>query len=321
MGMSFIMAKPMGSLINKLLLLFGVIFSLSKWGSSASALAAGIFIAVAFGNTLTGLTSKLSKKLLVYSIVGLGASMNLSVVAASGIQGLGFTVITILLTIVFGLVLGKILKINSEVSSLISVGTAICGGSAIAALAPAIKAKPESTSIALGIVFLLNSVGLLVFPYFGHLLNFSQQQFGLWAALAIHDTSSVVGAGLQYGSEALQVATTIKLARAIWIVPVVFIFSHFYSRQKHEDQAHVQKPWFILGFLVVAAIFTWIPQLQQFSQMINFISRKGLVLALFFIGTNLSLDSIKSVGLRPLLHAFLLWFAVATTSSLIIYNL
>jgi uncharacterized integral membrane protein (TIGR00698 family) len=291
------------------------ILCLTPWMPPAAALLAGIVLAVSFGNPYIEKTSKVTRSLLGGSIIGLGAGMNLETVAKAGIQGLGYTLITIAATLGLGLLTGKILKSERDTSILISVGTAICGGSAIAAMAPVIRAKPHSMSVALGAVFLLNAAALLIFPGIGHMIGLSEVQFGLWSALAIHDTSSVVGATLQYGPDALQVGTTVKLARALWIVPLVFGASHFFARSAAQDKKiRTQKPWFILGFIVIAAIVTWIPALQGIGQVVEAVAKRTLVLTLFLIGSSLTAASLKAVGIRPLLQALTLWLIVATAT-------
>lgn len=306
----------------KVIFFLGVLFALSPWSNSALALFAGILIALTFGNPYQSVTSRLSQKLLMYSVIGLGAGMNLMTVASAGMNGIGYTAISILLTLGSGVLIGRWLKTDFETSWLVSFGTAICGGSAIAALAPVIKAKPQSISVSLGVVFLLNSVALIVFPAIGHQLNLSEEQFGFWSALAIHDTSSVVGASLQYGAKALQIGTTVKLARALWIVPATFLIGFILAKKEmgEDKKLKVKKPWFILGFLVFAAVFTWVPALSEVGQQINGLARKTLVLTLFLIGSNLSLNSLRAVGLRPLLQGVLLWLLVATTTLVFIYN-
>lgn len=241
--------------------------------------------------------------------------MNLKVVAIVGMQGIGYTVAGILFTALMGFLLSKILKTEKILSSLITVGTAICGGSAIAAVSPIMNADDRDISISLGTVFILNAVALFIFPPIGHYLELTQHQFGLWSALAIHDTSSVVGASLQYGSEALETATTVKLARALWIIPVAFAIAFFMGKtQKETTSKKMKKPWFILGFIAMAALVTWVPLLTQTGQMISAVAKKFLVVTLFLIGSGLTLKSLKEVGLRPLLLGIGLWIIVSTTT-------
>ena len=209
------------------------------------------------------------------------------------------------------------MKTEPNTSLLITVGTAICGGSAIAAVAPVIRAKSEEVSVSLGIVFLLNALALFIFPAIGHHFHLSESQFGLWSALAIHDTSSVVGANLQYGPHALEVGTTVKLARALWIVPVTLIIG-FLTRTQNQTGEGVagkpKRPWFILGFVLISALVTWVPSLQAAGHQVEMIARRLLVLTLFIIGSNLSRKSLKAVGLKPLFQGLLLWMIVGATT-------
>ena len=210
---------------------------------------------------------------------------------------------------IFGLFLAKILKIDKTIAQLISAGTAICGGSAIAAVAPILKANSKQTSVALGIVFVLNAVALFIFPEIGHFLNLSQNQFGIWSAIAIHDTSSVVGAASKYGNEALQIATTVKLARALWIIPLAFLISIF-----TKSEGKIKIPYFI-GFFVLAILAgTYLPFLQNFNSIISEISRDTLKVALFLIGAGLSLQNLKNIGIKPLLLGIILWIFISSIS-------
>jgi uncharacterized integral membrane protein (TIGR00698 family) len=294
------------------------LFCLSPWGSSASALFLGFFVALVTLNPYLTFTKKHTSTLLGLAVMGLGAGMDLTVVARVGLQGVGYTVIGIGSTFILGTLLGKWLKVLPDTSLLITVGTAICGGSAIAAVAPVIRAKSHDISVSLAAVFMLNAVALFIFPSLGHFFNLSESQFGLWCALAIHDTSSVVGAALQFGSHAVQVAATVKLARALWIVPVAFAVGFYRSRknqdQSGESQAKAKKPWFILGFIVMAALVTWIPALQEPGHYVEAAAKKVLILTLFFIGCNLTKEALKSVGFKPLVQAVLLWIVMASAS-------
>jgi uncharacterized integral membrane protein (TIGR00698 family) len=230
-----------------------------------------------------------------------------------GLQGIGYTVVGISTTLLLGYLVGKILKTESDTSVLISVGTAICGGSAIAAVAPVIRAKHQSVSVALGTIFILNAVALFVFPPLGHFFSLSEHQFGLWSALAIHDTSSVVGASMQYGAEALQTGTTVKLARALWIVPVAFVIGLIYAKKNKEaGAAKGKKPWFILGFLIAAALVTFIPELQAAGHIVESIAKRCLVVTLFLIGSSLTRETLKSVGPKPFFQGVLVWLTVAS---------
>lgn len=286
---------------------------LTPWVGSAMALVAGIAIALAFGNPYIDKTRKLTSRLLSLSVMGLGAGMNLNVVGKVGLQGIGYTVVGISTTLILGFLIGRYMKIERNTSVLISAGTAICGGSAIAAVAPTIHAKHHEISVSLGTVFLLNALALVIFPFVGHMLNLSQVQFGLWSALAIHDTSSVVGSTLQYGPQALEIGTTVKLARALWIVPVTFMFAYIFAKgQKTEGAVKPKRPWFILGFLIAAALVTYIPVLQPAGHVVNEIAKRLLVVTLFLIGANLTNETLKAVGVRPLVQGVLLWVIVAS---------
>ncbi|MES2965626.1 MAG: putative sulfate exporter family transporter [Bdellovibrionota bacterium] len=297
----------------------GALLCLYPAVSGALALAAGILIALTCGNPYVARTRKLTPKFLAYAIVCLGAGMNLIVVGEAGVRGFAMTAIGIALTLAFGIVLGRFFGVGRNNTYLISTGTAICGGSAIAAVAPVIGAEDSETSASLGTVFLLNACGLFLFPPIGHFFALDQNQFGLWSALAIHDTSSVVGASMQYGAEALQVATTVKLARALWIVPVAFGFAYAMSRGGKKRVA-ARPPMFIFGFLLTAAIFTFIPGLEAAGDWISFAGKRVLTVALFLIGTGISLELLKKVGVRVFGLGVTLWIVAATLSFLAVYT-
>lgn len=286
------------------------------------ALVAGMAVALIFGNPYASLSGTISKKLLALCVIGLGAGMNLMDVLDAGLTGLGYTAVSILLVLAAGLALGRLLSSDWATSFLVTAGTAICGGSAIAALAPVIQARSSSISVAMGIVFALNALALMVFPALGHLAGLSEGQFGLWSALAIHDTSSVVGAGMIYGPEALHVGTTIKLARALWIIPLVMAVSFMYPRFQPaaagNPPAKRRIPWFIFGFLAMAALVTFVPALASTGVWLEWGARRGLVLCLFLIGAGLSRDALSSIGLRPLIQGVCLWVVVAGISLAVI---
>lgn len=301
--------------MNRVLFFLILAFCLSPWGSGALALGLGLALSLTLKNPFLSHTKKYTSQLLQLSVIGLGAGMNLKVIAAVGMQGIGYTVAGILFAFLLGFLLTKLLKTNKHVSILITVGTAICGGSAIAAVSPVLDARDHDISISLGAVFILNAVALFIFPPIGHFLELSQHQFGLWSALAIHDTSSVVGAGLSYGAEALQVATTVKLARALWIIPITFIIAFYMKKTENSvSTKKAKRPWFIVGFLLMAALTTWIPQTQSAGHMISELAKKFLVVTLFFIGSGLSFESLKEVGPKPLVLALSLWIIVASTT-------
>lgn len=289
--------------------------SLSPLVSSAQALLAGLFLTLIFENPWLEQTKKIAPKLLAYSVVGLGAGMNLNVVFKVGAAGVGYTVVGITCTLIMGWILGKMLGNPRDTTVLVSVGTAICGGSAIAAVAPVIRAKSQDVSISLVVVFVLNAIALIVFPWLGHHFELSQHQFGLFSALAIHDTSSVVGSAAQFGEKALEVATTVKLTRALWIIPVALFFAVLEKMKSHSDGAQsFKKPWFILGFIVVAALVTFFPSLQVVGAKVNIIAKRSLVLTLFLIGSNCPKKSLKEVGMKPLALGVLLWLIVSLTT-------
>lgn len=258
----------------------------------------------------------------VSSALALVVGIFVAVIGVVGLHGVGYTVVGIASTLLLGYLIGKLLSVERNTSALVCVGTAICGGSAIAAIAPTIHAKPNEISISLGVIFMLNALALVIFPAIGEHFQLTQHQFGLWAALAIHDTSSVVGASMHYGAEALKIGTTVKLARALWIVPVTLLFGFLFARGKNDASGEKPKrPWFILGFLLMAAIVTWIPVLQPAGQMVNEIAKRALVLTLFLIGSNLTKEAIRSVGIKPLVQGISLWLFVATaTLSAIIHG-
>ena len=285
---------------------------LSAWVTPPVVLFIGLVFALLCGQAYPTFNKNVSKKLLQYSVIGLGFGMNLQASLASGKEGMLFTIISVVGTLLIGMFIGcKVLKLNRNTSYLISSGTAICGGSAIAAVGPIIKAKDTDMSMALATVFILNAIGLFLFPVLGHWLDLSQQDFGTWAAIAIHDTSSVVGAGAAYGEEALQVATTIKLTRALWIIPLALVTSVIFR----SDGKKISIPWFILFFILAMLINTYLlADYPEIGKFIAGIARKGLIITMFFIGASLSVDVIKSVGIRPLLQGVLLWIIISAAS-------
>jgi uncharacterized integral membrane protein (TIGR00698 family) len=292
---------------------------LTPWVSPPIALVLGLFAALTFGNPFPEQTGKATKILLQTSVVLLGFGMNLTSVIKAGKDGILFTIVTIFGTLAVGYLVGKLLKVEDEISALISSGTAICGGSAIAAVAPAIDAKSEQISVSLGTVFILNSVALILFPIIGHALNLSQNQFGIWSAIAIHDTSSVVGAAQSYGAEALAIATTVKLARALWIAPVALLFSFIYRSKK----AKIAIPYFIFFFLLTTLIRTYMPgefPSSVFDSLVN-LAKAGLTVTLFLIGASLSRETLKKVGIKPLFQGVLLWILISIVSLWAVSNL
>lgn len=305
--------------ITRVLILAAGLFTLLPIVSAGIALMMGIFFALTIGNPYLATTRRYAPILLQVSVVGLGAAMNLITIAAVGMHGVLYTFVGISMTLVLGLALGRLTRTNYTTSLLLSVGTAICGGSAIAAVASTMRTKEHEVSLSLTIVFFLNALALFLFPWIGHRAGLDESQFGLWSALAIHDTSSVVGAASQYGTKALEVATTVKLARALWIVPVAFVVSALWMRKEGASaQSKVKRPWFILGFVLMAALVTWVPALIPAGHVVSEISQRTLVLTLFLIGSSMTFASLKSIELRPLVHGLALWIIVASVSFLAI---
>ena len=297
------------------LLPLGTVASLLPWTPPWAALLAGTAIALTLGNPCAALTARFAKPLLQLAVVGLGAGVNLAIVARVGVQGLGYTVIGLLATFVVGAIIARWLQVSSRLSALICAGTGICGGSAIAAVAPAIEAEPAETSASLATVFLLNGVALLIFPPLGTLAGLDAHAFGLWCALAIHDTSSVTGAALTHGAEALATATTVKLARALWIVPVALALGWWFARGRTEKagtKRGVKPPWFIAGFVAVSALFTFMPGFAPATPWIVRGARAALTLTLFLIGAGLDRAAVRAVGARPFIHGLLLWLVIGS---------
>ena len=314
----------------------------AHWVSSPVALAIGFAFALLVGKAFPSFNKTMSKKLLQYSVIGLGFGMNVDKALASGSEGMLFTIVSVFGTLALGWLFGrKLLKVDSQTSYLLSSGTAICGGSAIAAVGPIIKAKAESMSVALGVVFVLNGVALFLFPYIGDALGMTMKQFGMWAAIAIHDTSSVVGAGAAYdqmhpellasqGVSALEVATTIKLTRALWIV-VLALVTPFFFRRSLKTEGGASKPWyssvprFIIWFIVAILFNTYVLSNasligdaaavgSQLSGAVNKLAKHLITLSLFFIGASLTRETLRSVGFRPLVQGVLLWISISCVS-------
>jgi len=309
------MKTLLSKIIGKILFVFFLLFLLSPWSSPPLGLGLGLFFGLFVGNPFREKSQYLSKILLQICVVGLGFSMNLAEVLQVSRTGFIYTILGISFVMCFGYLLGKLLKVNKTNSYLISVGTAICGGSAIAAVGPVVNANDDEMSVSLGTVFILNSIALIIFPIIGTALGLSQEQFGLWAALAIHDTSSVVGAGMKYGAIALGVATTVKLARALWIAPVALVTAIL-----RKNQTKIKYPYFILLFILAAFINTYLPIGNTFFSEITKLSKTGLVITLFLIGSNISKETLKTVGIRPLLQGTILWLVVTALSLWLIYN-
>jgi uncharacterized integral membrane protein (TIGR00698 family) len=296
--------------IRKLVFLLAAAACFSPWISPPIALFMGLIIALTMGHPFLHLNKKATNYLLKASVVGLGFGMNIQTAMHAGKQGVLFTIVSIFGTLILGTLIARWLKIEAKTSYLVSSGTAICGGSAIAAVAPVIGAEEKSISVALGIVFILNSIALFIFPVLGHWLHLSENQFGIWCAIAIHDTSSVVGAASSYGKTALEVATTVKLARALWIIPVAFV-SAFLFKSKSKK---INIPWFIGMFIIAMVIYTYVPFVNTYGHYVVDIARKGLTLTLFLIGAGLSRKVIQSVGIKPFIQGIILWVVISISA-------
>ena len=271
------------------------------------ALFLGIIFVNIFGQVFNA--DKIIKIVLQVSIVGLGFGINLKQALQAGSEGFLFTVFSITLIVVLGIVLGYIFRIDKIITQLISFGTAICGGSAIAAIAPILKADGKQTSVSLGIIFLLNALALFIFPEIGQYFHLSQNQFGIWSAIAIHDTSSVVGAASKYGHEALQTATTVKLARALWIIPISFVLSFL-----NKSGGKVKIPYFIGFFVLAILVNSYFPAIKEVTDYVVDFSKSSLKVALFLIGTGLSFQNLKNIGIKPLLLGIILWVVISVIS-------
>lgn len=300
----------MKSNINRPLFFIGIAVCLFPFISPAIALFMGLLLGFTVSNPYIKQSSKVSKYLLQFAVVGLGFGMNLFESLQSGKEGMLFTVVSVVGVLALGYWLGRHMLIDSKTTYLISSGTAICGGSAIAAVAPILNASPNQMSVSLGTIFILNAVALFIFPPIGHLLELTQEQFGLWAAIAIHDTSSVVGAGAAYGDKALGVATMVKLTRALWIIPLS-IATTFFFKQK---DAKVKIPWFIFFFILAMVLNTIFNLPDKLTSFIVMLSKKGMTITLFLIGSGLSLKVLKSVGMRPLVLGVSLWMFIGIIS-------
>ncbi|RAL25545.1 putative sulfate exporter family transporter [Lujinxingia litoralis] len=299
----------------------GAVLVLATGVSGATALFAGALLGILVGNPWLGVTRRLTKRFLAAAVVGLGAGMNLLEVAAAGLDGLGYTLLSIAGCLAAGFFLSRRLGVDDPTGILISVGTAICGGSAIAAAAPTVRANDEQVTVALATVFVLNGLALFIFPPLGHLVGLSQADFGLWSALAIHDTSSVVGASMNYGDEALKIATTTKLTRALWIVPVTFGLSALIARRNNAGdtpQPRAKRPWFILGFIAVAALVTYVPELRPLGNTVHGLATHLMVLTLFLVGAGLTRATLRGLSIKPLQLGVILWVLVASISLLVI---
>jgi len=274
------------------------------------ALFAGLIFALAAGQPYPKFNKKGSKYLLQGSVVGLGFGMNVKQALASGMDGMLFTIVSVVGTMLLGMYIAKKMQVDKKTGYLISSGTAICGGSAIAAVGPVIKADNDQMSVALGTVFILNAIALLLFPMLGHFFGLTQHQFGLWSAIAIHDTSSVVGAASAYGEEALKVATTVKLTRALWIIPLTFVTSLLFKSK--SDKVYI--PWFILFFVLAMVLNSIFSLPATLTSGIVLLARKGLTLSLFFIGASLTKSVLRNVGVRPMVQGVVIWMCISVVS-------
>lgn len=301
---------------QKIIFFLALIICLTPLISPPIALLSGLIIANLSGHPFLHLNHKITHVLLQASVIGLGFSMNVNSALAAGKNGFSITILSIFSTLILGTFLGKWFKTDKKTSHLIASGTAICGGSAIAAISPVIKAEEKQISTALGIVFILNSIALFVFPVIGHWLHLSQEQFGMWSAISIHDTSSVVGAANKYGPEALQIATTIKLARALWIIPLALISAALFK----NNSGAIKIPYFIGFFILAILLNTYVPQTAIVAPALVAISKTGLTLTLFLIGAGLNYKVLRSVGIKPFLQGTILWIFISLTTLYIIFK-
>lgn len=303
-------ATVSGQAGKKIIFIIAVIACLTPVVTPPVALLAGILLAQLTGNPYTQYTAKATHILLQVSVVGLGFGMNAAEALKAGKEGFVWTIASIAITLTAGLLAGRWLKIDRKTAYLISAGTAICGGSAIAAISPVIKAEQRQISVALGTIFILNALALFLFPFIGQQLQLSTQQFGLWCAIAIHDTSSVVGAAGKFGPEALEIATTVKLARALWIIPLALGSSLAFGQRR----ARIRIPYFIGLFVLAMLANTYLPFIRPVSGTLVSFAHAGLTLTLFLIGSSLSRETLKAVGFRPMLQGVLLWMLISLLS-------
>lgn len=301
-----------------ILLIALILIPFNKMGlpqiSAPIALLCGLIFAFIFPNPCPKFNKKTSKYLLQVAVVCLGFNMNLQESLKSGSEGMLFTVVSVVGVMCLGVLIGYWFHINRKTSYLISSGTAICGGSAIAAVGPVVKANENEMAVSLGVIFVLNSIALFIFPPLGHFFDMTQQQFGTWAAIAIHDTSSVVGAGEIFGEEAMKTATLIKLTRALWIIPLAFVTMFIFRDKKSK----ISIPWFIFIFVLAMIVNTYVALPQWFVDAMVWIAKRGMVVTLFCIGASLSMSSIKQVGVKPFLQAVALWIVISISSLIVV---
>jgi uncharacterized integral membrane protein (TIGR00698 family) len=302
---------------RQVIFLLAVVFCLTPLITPPIALVMGLIIAQFVGHPYLHLNHKATHILLQVSVVGLGFGMNINSALKTGKEGILFTIVSISVTLLLGFLAGKFLKIEKKTSYLISAGTAICGGSAIAAISPVINAKEKEISVALGTIFILNSIALIIFPIIGHSLNLSQTQFGLWCAIAIHDTSSVVGAASKYGAQALEIATTVKLTRALWIIPIAFASTFIFKNKGSK----IKIPYFIGLFVLAMVANTYIPFITKYNSYLTGIAKAGLTLTLFLIGCDLNRKVLQSVGIKPFIQGVILWIIISVGSLWVILSL
>jgi uncharacterized integral membrane protein (TIGR00698 family) len=306
--------------LAKIIFVLALALSFTGLLSPPIALTVGILFGLSFPHPYINESRGIARTLLQSSVVALGFGMNLHEVLKAGGSGFIYTALGISFALLAGLALGKLLQVRGNSSFLITTGTAICGGSAIAAIGPILQANEEEMAVSLGTIFILNSIALLIFPPIGNALHLSQSQFGLWAALAIHDTSSVVGAATKYGPRALVIGTTVKLARALWIVPLAFATAAIKHKRSQKLPAggdsgpRIQLPWFIAFFVLAAVLNTYLPAFGRPAKWLFIVGRLGLTATLFLIGSGISKATLKEVGWRPLLLGVLLWLGVGLTS-------
>jgi len=306
-GNGYMSLLPVSNATRKIIFFILALLCLTTWISPPVALLMGILVAQLTGHPYIRHNKRATSLLLKISVVGLGFGMNIHSALRAGTDGMLFTIVSIFGTLILGIFLAKILGVEKKTGYLISSGTAICGGSAIAAISPILNADERQISVSLGIVFILNSIALILFPLIGHALNLSPVQFGLWSAIAIHDTSSVVGAASRFGPEALEVATTVKLVRALWIIPLAIATTILFKNRN----AKISIPYFIGLFIIAMLLNTYIPIIHSIAPSIVLVAKAGLTLTLFLIGAGLSGKVLANVGAKPFVLGIILWIVIS----------